>query len=347
MGVITVDESRIREVVTMADAIAAVREAFRAYAEGSYDLPPRTALHDGAFLVMAAHHRPSGSAVTKTLSLTTARAPAIVGAIAWTDLARTDTLAIDAAPVTSLRTGAVVGVATDLLAPRSAGRMVLFGAGGQSADQVRAVHAVRPLRSLHVLTRRPGPAEELLGVLTQELTGVTLTAGPLPEHRKGAPSREALAAADLVCCATPATAPLFAADDLAERVHVNAVGSYRPSMRELPVALLAGSRVYVDSIEAALEESGEVIDAVGAGALCSGDLTELGPALLPGSPGGTGGGEVAGGGRMVASGDSRTVTSGGGRTVTSGGGRTVFKSVGLAIQDWAIADLLARRLLPD
>lgn len=347
MGVITVDESRIREVVTMADAIAAVREAFRAYADGSYDLPRRTALHDGAFLVMAAHHRPSGSAVTKTLSLTTARASAIVGALSWTDLTRTDTLAIDAAPVTSLRTGAVVGVATDLLAPRTAGRMVLFGAGGQAADQVRAVHAVRRLRSLHVLTRRPGPAEELLGVLTQELTGVTLSSGPLPEHRKGAPSREALAAADLVCRATPATAPLFAVDDLAERVHVNAVGSYRPSMRELPVELLAGSRVYVDSIEAALEESGEIVDATCAGVLRREDLTELGPALLTGASTLPGGRTASSGQRTVATAAGRTVASGTGRTVATAAGRTVFKSVGLAIQDWAIADLLARRLLPD
>ena len=331
MGVITVEASRIREVVTMADAIAAVREAFRAYADGAYDLPPRTALLDGKFLVMSAHHRPSGSAVTKTLSLTQERRPAIVGSIAWTDLLRADTLAIDAAPVTSLRTGAVVGVATDLLASGSAERMVLFGAGGQAADQVRAVHSVRPLRSLHVLTRRPEPGEALLRILTQELPGVTLTAGPLPEHREGAASRKALANADIICCATPATAPLFAAGDVAERVHVNAVGSYRTSMRELPVELLAGARVYVDSVEAALEESGEIVDAVRAGVLRRDDLTELGTALLA-SPGV---GARAGVGRGA------DPDAGAGPS-----GRTVFKSVGLAIQDWAIADLLARRLLP-
>jgi ornithine cyclodeaminase len=81
-------------------------------------------------------------------------------------------------------------------------------------------------------------------------------------------------------------------------------------MRELPRNLLTtASTVVVDQVEAALEESGEIIDAVNSGALKTSDLVELGPALSAPPP---------------------------------PTGRTVFKSVGIGPQDWAIAAALAR-----
>jgi ornithine cyclodeaminase len=115
-----------------------------------------------------------------------------------------------------------------------------------------------------------------------------------------------------VCCATTAREPLFAAADLPERVHVNAIGSFRPSMRELPDDLLACGSVVVDDREAILVESGEILHAVATGALVADSLVELGDAL--------------------------------GRDVELLP-RTVFKSVGVAVQDWAIAQLLARTFL--
>jgi ornithine cyclodeaminase len=97
-------------------------------------------------------------------------------------------------------------------------------------------------------------------------------------------------------------------DALPERVHVNAIGSYLPSMRELPAELLATAGcVVVDQVEAVLEEAGEVIHAVETGLVDRASLVELGDAL---------------------------------RTPPEVTGRTVFKSVGLAVQDWAVARLL-------
>ena len=96
--------------------------------------------------------------------------------------------------------------------------------------------------------------------------------------------------------------------------HVNAIGAFRPTMRELPDELLANSTVVIDELEAILEESGEIIHALQAGAITQDDLTELGAALsAPQAPGGK---------------------------------RTVFKTVGVAMQDWAIARLLADKFLP-
>lgn len=89
---------------------------------------------------------------------------------------------------------------------------------------------------------------------------------------------------------------------------MNAIGSYRPSMRELPPELLATAGcVVVDQVAAAMTEAGEVIHAVESGLVDRGSLVELGDAL--GHP-------------------------------PAVGGRTVFKSVGLAVQDWAVGRLL-------
>jgi ornithine cyclodeaminase len=85
-------------------------------------------------------------------------------------------------------------------------------------------------------------------------------------------------------------------------------------MRELPDGLLAGSTVIIDELDAVLQESGEIIHALQAGAITRDALTELGTAL--------------------------TATS------ADYGKRTVFKTVGVAMQDWAVARLLADKFLP-
>ena len=291
----------------MATAMRAVRDAFLALAQGEFELPPRTALRDGAFLVMSAHHRPTASAMVKTLRLNFGgRDPAITGTVGWSELGHAVTLIADAAEVTRIRTGAIVGVATDLMAPPGARTCTIIGAGAQAADQVRAVHVARPLARVTVVSRHRGRAEALAGVLAAELPGTAVSVEAEPE--------KAVGEADIVCCATPATAPLFRLEALSASAHVNAIGSYRPAMRELPDELLAdAAAVLVDERAAALEESGEIIHAIQAGFITEDDLTELGTALSAGLP--------------------------------APGGRTVFKTVGLAVQDWAIAALLAQRYL--
>lgn len=101
-------------------------------------------------------------------------------------------------------------------------------------------------------------------------------------------------------------------------MHVNAIGAYRPTMRELPDELLADA-IVVDERAAVLEESGEIIHAIQAGLIDAADLTELGAALAAGP--------------AFAAAPTRRA------------GRTVFKTVGIAPQDWAVAALLAERFL--
>ena len=304
MAVLTLGPEQVREAVPMADAVAAVRQAFVDLAAGHFEMPTRTALRDGQFLDMACHHRPSGTAAFKLLSLNFGgRDPAILGSVVWSDVEGSDQLVADATVVTTLRTGAVSGVATDLLAPADARRLVVVGTGAQAPDQVRAVHAVRTLERVTLVGRDRARADRVAAALADEL-GVDVDVGVDPA--------DALAGADVVCCATTATEPLFALDDLPDEVHVNAIGSFRPTMRELPDALLGAGLVVVDERGAILEEAGEVLHAIDAGVLTIDDTVELGVAL----------------------------TEGVDRTP-----RTTFKSVGVAAQDWAIGRALADAFL--
>lgn len=281
----------------MSAAIDAVRDAFRELAAGHFVLPARQIFGGGTVLVMSAYHSPTGTAVVKKIGIALDQVPAIRATVIWTGGG--GQLVADGTSITTLRTGAVVGVATDLLAPADATRLTLIGTGAQAPDQVRAVLAVRRVAAVTVT----GRSADRAAVLAKSL------AGEFPEV-EFAPSTsidDAIADADIVCCATSSSTPLFDAGALPDRVHVNAIGAFRPTMRELPRNLLAtASIVMVDQREAALEESGEIIDAVDSGAVT--ELLELGPAL-----------------------SQRLETT----------GRTVFKSVGIGPQDWAIAAALA------
>lgn len=226
MKTISLSEREVREAVSMSEAIDAVRRGFIGLSGGDFEMPTRTALRDGQFLVMSAHHRPTESAMIKTLSLNFSRVPAIAGTVVWSTLDRLDHLIADAGAVTTLRTGAAVGVATDLLAPADADRLTLIGAGGQAPDQVRAVHTVRPLRRLTIVDTNTERAEALANTLQGELGGT--------EIRTATDPASAVGDAHIVCCATPATSPLFPESALPAQVHVNAIGAFRPTMRELP-----------------------------------------------------------------------------------------------------------------
>ena len=134
------------------------------------------------------------------------------------------------------------------MAPADARRCVVIGTGAQAADQVRAVRAVRAIDQVTLVGRDRARADALATALADELGDVTVEVVLDVDA--------ALAAADVVCCATTAREPLFSVDALPEQVHVNAIGSFRPTMRELPDELLAGGLVVIDDRAAVLEESG-------------------------------------------------------------------------------------------
>ena len=302
---ICVPPGDVRAAVPMSEAVEALRGAFVAFARSEFEMPAREVLGDGKFLVMRVQHAATSSLMVKTLSINFDRLPSITGTVVWSELNRKETLVADAEAITALRTGAIVGLATDLLAPAHAQRLTLIGAGAQAADQARAVHAARPLTNLTIVDRRRDRAERLASTLAQEF--------PATACEVSSDSSTAVRNADVVCCATTSMAPLFTLDDLSAQVHVNAIGSFRPTMRELPVELLADATVVVDDRSAAMTEAGEIVHALAAGVISEDQLIPLGDALV--------------------------------KPLGAPKPRTVFKTVGVAVQDWAIAQLLAAKLL--
>ena len=287
----------------MPEAIAAVRGAFLALSRQEFVAPLRTSFDAGRTLVMPVFHAPTGTTSTKTVVLRPGERPAVRGVVTW--LSDELNLVLDASAVTTLRTGAVVGVATDLLAAEDACHLVVIGAGTQAFDQVRAVLAVRPVERVSIVSRTLSSAEALRDRVASVFPSLSVVAGRDPAVH--------VAAADIVCCATSSLEPVFDVADLPEQVHVNAVGAYTLAMKELPPGVFAGSDVVVDELEAARKEAGDLMGAVEDGVLDLSAVTELGSRLE----------------RPDARAESH---------------RTVFKSVGLGIQDWAICRVVASRV---
>jgi ornithine cyclodeaminase len=301
----------LRRLVPMPDAIQASRRAFIAADAGEVTGPLRSSLSRHRVLVMPVEHV-SGSALVKVISLHedgwAQGLPSIEGTVLWIDgPTGRITAQVDAAALTSLRTGAASGLATGLLAHPASQVLAMLGAGGQAPDQVAGVCAVRPIREVHVYSRRAQRSQELCERLRASHPGVRFIAS--------GSSREAVDDADVICTATRSATPLFQPADVKKTVHINAIGAYRLDMREVPSGLLGQAEmVVIDQLDATLAEAGDVVAALEDGSIRREDLVEIGP-LLSGPP--------------VQSEVQHQVT--------------IFKSVGVAAQDWSVCELAVER----
>jgi ornithine cyclodeaminase/alanine dehydrogenase-like protein (mu-crystallin family) len=151
--------------------------------------------------------------------------------------------------ITERRTAAVSVVATERLAARPKGTLAILGAGVQGAAHLEAFLDAGLLTSLRVWSPTSANAERLAS--RARAAGVAaVVSGDASNAARGA---------DVVVTATAAVEPLFAAAAIADGAHVNAVGACVPSRRELPAQLVAEANVYVDSIDAAWQESGDLL----------------------------------------------------------------------------------------
>jgi ornithine cyclodeaminase len=163
--------------------------------------------------------------------------------------------AIDGAALTTLRTGAVSGLATRYLAREEAARLVIFGAGTQARSHLEAMLAVRPVETVTFVSRTADRAEALAGSARE--MGVTAeVAGP-----------DAVGTAHIVCTCTTSPTPVFEGSLLSAGSHVNAVGAYTPQTRELDDVAIVRARVVVETMEVALAEAGDLLIPLGAGSI--------------------------------------------------------------------------------
>jgi len=294
----------VRRAFSMKDAVAAMKDAFVQISAGKTITPPRISLevpqHNGDTLIM-----PVYAPETKLIGLKMASLfgnnpaqglPLLQALILVMDAATGTPLAVmNGADITAIRTGAASGVATDLLARKDSRVAVIFGAGAQGRTQLEAVCAVRSICQVFIFDPNPRRAADFAREMSARLS-ITVKAGESPA---------VLREADIICTATSSAEPVFADKDVKAGAHINAIGSYKPRKREVPGATVIRARVFVDQIEACLEEAGDIIIPLGEGLIKTDHiLAEMGEILS---------GEKAG--------------------RTSAEEITFFKSVGNAVQD--------------
>ncbi|MDE2905965.1 MAG: ornithine cyclodeaminase [Acidobacteriota bacterium] len=308
----------IRRALTARDAVDAMRIAFGELSAGTATVPVRSHLESarGLMLVMPAVLGNHGALGTKVVSVfpdnPSRGAPMVQGAVLLLDAETGRARALlDGASLTAVRTAAGSALATELLAPRDADTLAVFGAGPQGRSHVELLARTRRLREVRIVSRSETSAERLAARLSEVAETLTpeLDPGPSPVVRVVRDSAEALDGARLVVTATSSSSPVFDARDLAPGAHVNAVGSYRPDMQEIDPDVLRRARVVVDQREAAWQEAGDLVIPLESGLIGSDAVdAELGEIVNGKAPPGPGDRDC-----------------------------TLFKSVGNAAQDIALA----------
>lgn len=156
---------------------------------------------------------------------------------------------IDAIAITAVRTAAVSGLATRLLARQDAGDLAILGSGTQARSHLEAMHAVRPLRRI----RAWSPHAERLHAFVEDAMTAGIEVKPMED------AQAAVEGADIVCTVTAASEPVLEGEWLAPGAHVNAVGSSLPANRELDSEAVRRARLFVDRRESTRSEAGDYL----------------------------------------------------------------------------------------
>ena len=156
---------------------------------------------------------------------------------------------MDGAYLTALRTGAGSGLATELLARKDSTTVAIFGAGSQGRTQLEAVCTVCDIEEAFIFDTNNTQAEILVKEMAIKL-GIKITI---------ATDGSELEKADIVCTATTSSEPVFNDKYIKPGTHINAVGSYKLKMREIPAETVLRSKIVVDSTESCLAEAGDFL----------------------------------------------------------------------------------------
>jgi ornithine cyclodeaminase/alanine dehydrogenase-like protein (mu-crystallin family) len=311
----TLDAATVRAAAPIDELLDAIEGAYRDVAAGRDRSPIRSRVEgpNGDLLLMPGLREGGSGTSVKIVTVVPANEerglPTVQAVVVWLDATTGQPIAVlEGTALTAMRTGAASGVATRLLARPDAAVLAVIGAGGQAEWQVRAVCAARPIREVRVFSRAASGREAFSAWMQADL-GPAVRVTPAPS------AEAAVTGADVVCCVTTSETPVFEARWLAPGTHVNGIGAFRKGMVELPAELFSrATLVAVDSREAALAEAGDLVAAIDSGHVAAEVLVEIGTVDRS----------------WALSRDPEAIT--------------VFKSVGLAIQDVAAAEVVMRHL---
>ena len=303
----------VRRLTPMPQLIAAIERAFAAP-----PIAPARMSHavsdghggEGHLLLMPAWHE-GGHIGIKILTvlpwLGAQGKPAIQASYVISNARSGELLAVmDGGAITSRRTAATSALASRYLSRPDSKTLLVVGAGALAAPLIEAHRTVRPLERVLVWARRPERGEVV--ARAAKASGIDATIAMDLER--------AVRSADIVSCATASHEPLVRRAWLSEGMHLDLIGAYTPRMCEVDAASVAAAAVYVDDRNSAHHEAGDLLQAEAAGLFRFDDIVASLTELITGQSQGRA--------------DDRSIT--------------LFKSVGLALEDLAAAELILETL---
>jgi len=312
MKVLVVNQAEVARLLPMGECIAAMEEALKALARGEALLPLRQVVmlpnNLGALAAMPAYAETLKAIGVKVITVFPGNRgtdyDSHQGAVLLFEAGHGSLKAIvDASEVTAIRTAAVSGVATRLLAQPEAGDLAILGSGVQARTHLEAMLIVRPLKRIRVWSPTPEHAKTF-AERESKRHGV--------EIQPMGSARGAVKEAGIVCTTTSSREPVLKGEWLAPGAHVNAVGASVKTARELDTAAVQKARLFVDRRESALNESGDFLIPKAERAIGDDHIRgEIGEVLLGKVPGRETRSEI-----------------------------TLFKSLGLAVEDLASVHLI-------
>lgn len=308
MKVRIINQAEVIKLLPMNECIEVMEQVLTALSSGEAILPLRTSLRmpdQSSLTLMPSYLKNIQSVGVKVISVfpqnhgTQYDAHQGVVLVFETDHGLLQAI-VDATSVTAIRTPAVSGVATRLLARQDASDLALIGAGTQAQGHLEAMLQVRKIKRVRVWSL---PMEQAHEFARRESSRLKINIEVMET------ARQAVEGAEIICTTTPAKEPILKGEWIAPGAHINAVGSSVSTTRELDTAAVVKSRLFVDRRESTLNEAGDFLFPKKEGAI--GDdhiLGELGEILT---------------GRVQGRKTEQEIT--------------LFKSLGLAIEDLASA----------
>jgi len=311
---VLLSENDVRVVLTMPDLIVAMEQALDLFSRGAVRQPLRSIVDVGGhgfYGVMPAFMSEPASLGTKLVTVFHGNdkrgLPSHLATIVLLDPETGALQAIlDGRYITEARTAAVSAASAKHLARKDARVLAVLGSGVQARSHLDAISHVRELEEIRVWGRHRERAEALLKGVPPHVRGRLVTS-PSP--------KEAVKDADIIALVTASREPVVERPWIREGAHICAVGACRPDQREMDTALVRDARVFVDSRVGALAEAGDIVIPINEKAI---DASHIAAEL----------GDVFGGRAAGRRSDSEI---------------TIFKSLGMAVEDVAAANLAFAR----
>lgn len=290
MEILVLKKEDIKNVFSMEEAIEAVKDALKLYSEGESDIPLRINIdvekEEGQSLYMPGFVDGVNALGVKLVSVYPGNKKKGLDSISSMMILENHETGevssiIDGNYLTKLRTGAVSGAATDLLAREDATIFALIGTGGQARTQLEAILNVRDIKEVRVSGRDKEKAQKFVDEMMEEF-GEKFNCKIFVAKD----ADEAVKDADIITTVTTAPKPTFDGKLVKKGAHINGVGSYTPSMQELdPYILEVSEKIYLDTRDGVLNESGDFIVPIEDGSFSEDKITgELGQAVMGKTP---------------------------------------------------------------